>query len=188
MFPIICQGGFVFCAMPIPQAADFRRYRNSRLYRSLTRVLRIYNQRLVRELHDRGYEEFSPAFPSILSNLDTEGTRIGVLAKRAGVTRQAAGQLIREIEKAGFVSLRSAPDDARATIVSFTPRGRKLLSTVVMLVERIEADFASVLPMGEMDRLRVNLGALADSIDPDGAFGTVDEPLRKSRSAPRSGG
>src|SRR4029078_8072605 len=88
---------------------ELRRYRNSRLYRSLTRTLRVYNRWLVARLHERGFEEFSPACPQILSNLDTEGTRVGVLAARAGVTRQAAGQLLREIERCGYVDRQAHP-------------------------------------------------------------------------------
>jgi DNA-binding MarR family transcriptional regulator len=127
--------------MPI----ELRRYRNSKLYRPLARTLRVYNRRMVDELHARGFPDFSPAFPQLLSNLDTEGTRIGVLAARAGVTRQAAGQLVDEIERCGYVRRRPAVDDARATVVSFTPRGRRLLATIFALVEEIESSFAAIV-------------------------------------------
>src|SRR5262245_53192765 len=128
--------------------AAVRQYRNSRLYRSLTRTLRAYNRLVLERLHARGFTDFAPSFPSLLSNLDTRGTRIGVLAVRAGVTRQAAGQLLREIERRGYVERRAAPDDARATTVHFTARGRRLLATVFELVEEIEGDFAAGLEPG----------------------------------------
>jgi DNA-binding MarR family transcriptional regulator len=152
-----------------------RSYRNSRLYRSLTRTLRVYNRRLVAELHARGFEDFSPSFPPILSNLDTEGTRVGVLASRAGVTRQAAGQLLTEIERCGYAQRTTAPDDARAAIISFTPRGKRLLATIFTLVEEIEAGFASTVGKRAFDRVRDTLARIADDIDPDGAFGVADE-------------
>jgi DNA-binding MarR family transcriptional regulator len=155
--------------------ASLRRYRNSKLYRPLGRILRVYNRRLVDELHARGFDDFSPAFPPILSNLDTEGTRIGVLAERAGMTRQGAGQLVADIERCGYVRRKAAKDDARATIVRFTPRGRKLLETVFGLVEAIEGEFAAVIGAGEFERVRVGLARIADAIDPNGAFGTADE-------------
>ena len=79
-----------------------RQYRNSRLYRSLTRTLRVYNRRLLERLHDRGFTDFTPSFPTLLSNLDTRGTRIGVLAMRGGVTRQAAGQLLKDAPRDEF--------------------------------------------------------------------------------------
>jgi DNA-binding MarR family transcriptional regulator len=162
--------------------AAFRQYRNSKLYRSLTRTLRVYNRRLVAALHARGFTDFSPAFPAMLSNLDTRGTRIGVLAARAGVTRQAAGQLLREIERCGYAERRAAPDDARAVIIRFTPRGRRLLASVIELVEEIEGEFAEGLPDGDFERLRQGLQAIADRIDPEGAFGVGDEAVRAARA------
>lgn len=160
---------------------EVRRYRNSRLYRCLTRTLRSYNQRLVKSLHERGFQDFSPSFPQILSNLDVEGTRIGVLAARAGVTRQAAGQLVVEIERCGFVQRRQAPDDARAVVVSFTPKGRKLLATIVSLVEEIDAELAELLGAREFERVRAGLAKIADEVDPVGAFGAADEPGGSAR-------
>lgn len=154
--------------------ADLRQYRNSRLYRSLTRTLRVYNRRLLEQIHARGFTDFSPAFPSMLSNLDTRGTPIGILASRAGVTRQAAGQLLRQIADRGYVTLKPSPTDARATIVRFTPRGRRLLNTVFELVNEIEADFAAQLGAGQFDALRENLQTIADRVDPVGGFGMED--------------
>jgi DNA-binding MarR family transcriptional regulator len=151
-----------------------RHYRNSRLYRSLTRTLRVYNRLLLERLHARGFTDFAPSFPTLLSNLDTRGTRIGVLAMRGGVTRQAAGQLLKEIERCGYVELRTARDDARATTVHFTARGRRLLATVFELVEEIERDFAAALEPGAYDTLRDGLLRIANTVDPGGAFGSGD--------------
>src|SRR5688572_29952932 len=151
-----------------------RRYRNSRLYRSLTRTLRVYNRLLIERLHARGFTYFAPSFPALLSNLDTRGSRIGVLAMRAGISRQAAGQLLKEIERCKYVELRAARDDARATTVHFTARGRRLLATVFELVEEIERDFASTLEPGAYEALREGLLRIADRIDPGGALGAGD--------------
>ncbi len=153
---------------------DLRQYRNSRLYRSLTRTLRVYNRLLLEQIHARGFTDFSPAFPAMLSNLDTRGTPIGVLASRAGVTRQAAGQLVRQIADRGYVTLKPSPTDARATIVQFTARGRRLLNTVFELVNEIEADFALHLGAARFDSLRDSLQTIADRVDPVGAFGADD--------------
>jgi DNA-binding MarR family transcriptional regulator len=166
-------------------ADEVRRYRNSRLYRCLTRTLRSYNQRLLKSLHERGFQDFSPSFPQILSNLDVEGTRIGVLAARAGVTRQAAGQLIVEIERCGYVQRRQAPDDARAVVVSFTPKGKRLLATVFSLVDEIDGEFAALLGEREFERVRAGMAKIADEVDPVGAFGAADEPDAPARARRR---
>jgi DNA-binding MarR family transcriptional regulator len=153
---------------------ELRKYRNSRLYRPLGRVWRVYNRLLVSRLQARGFEDFTPAFPALLSNLDMDGSHIGVLAERGGVSRQAAGQLLREIVRCGYAQLKSSPHDARATMVQFTPRGRKLLATVLELVEEIENDFAAMLKPGELDRVRDALLQVANRIDPGGALGEGD--------------
>jgi DNA-binding MarR family transcriptional regulator len=155
--------------------AGLRRYRNSRLYRSLTRTLRVYNRRLLDGLKERGFTDFSPAYPSLLSNLDMAGTPIGVLAERAGVTRQAAGQLLREIEARGYVETRASADDARVTLVKFSAKGRRLFASVVELVEEIERDFEAGLPSGQFDKVRAGLMTIADRIDPGGALGVGDQ-------------
>src|SRR5262245_18297822 len=154
--------------------AALRRYRNGKLYRSLTRTLRVYNRLLIERLHARGFTDFAPSFPVLLSNLDTKGTRIGVLAARGGVTRQAAGQLLREIERCGYVERTGASAGARVTMVHCTARGRRLLATVCELVEEIEADFAAALEPGDYDRVRRGLLVIADRVDPGGALGVGD--------------
>jgi DNA-binding MarR family transcriptional regulator len=159
-----------------------RKSRNTKLYRSLTRTLRAYNRLLVERLHACGFDDFSPAFPSLLTNLDADGTRIGVLARRAGVTRQAAGQLLRELERCGYVRRWDSPTDARATVIAFTPRGKRLLATVLELVEQIEGDFATMLGSGEFDRAREALFQIADRVDPGGALGAGDLPRREERA------
>src|SRR5687768_8065443 len=137
--------------------AELRSYRNSKVYRSLGRTFRVYNRMLVTALHESGFRDFSPAFPQIMSNLDTEGTRIGVLAKRAGITRQAAGQLVAEIERVGYVERRAATDDARATVVHFTPLGRKVLARVFVLVEEVEGRFEEILGKRAYETMRDGL-------------------------------
>jgi DNA-binding MarR family transcriptional regulator len=158
------------------ELAALRAYRNSRLYRSLTRTLRAYNRLLLTRIRAAGFEDFNAAFPTLLSNLDTDGTRIGVLAVRAGVTRQAAGQLLKEIQRCGYVDLVQEPGDARVTVVRFTPRGRTLLAAVLGFVDEIESEFATYLAAGELDRIREGLLTVADRIAPEGALGTGDRP------------
>jgi DNA-binding MarR family transcriptional regulator len=157
-----------------PAASAVRTRRNSTLYRSLARTLRVYNRLLVTRLRAIGFDDFSPAFPAMLSNLDLGGTRIGVLAIRAGVTRQAAGQLLREIERCGYAERRDSPHDARTTMVHFTPRGKRLLATVLELVEEIESDFSAGLKAGEFEKVQQGLFRIAERIDPGGALGEGD--------------
>jgi DNA-binding MarR family transcriptional regulator len=93
---------------------------------------------------------------------------------RAGVTRQAAGQLLAEIESRGYVALSPDPDDARATLVTFSARGRKLLATVLELVEEFEGGIERSLPRGDFQTILQGLARIADDLDPGGALGHGD--------------
>jgi DNA-binding MarR family transcriptional regulator len=162
----------IIAAMP-RQAVDrprLRRHRNQAVYRSISRLLRAYNRRLVDELHRRGFEDFSPAFPPLLSNLDAAGSHIGTLARRAGVTRQAAGQLLRQIESCGYVDCLDSPNDTRATLVAFTARGRALLANVLDIVADLDREYAEALGTAAFDEVRDRLFAMAEKADPGGAL------------------
>ncbi|HYV99438.1 MAG TPA: MarR family winged helix-turn-helix transcriptional regulator [Gemmatimonadaceae bacterium] len=153
--------------------ATLRAYRNSRLYRPLMRISRIYHREIVERMHEE-FPDFQPAFPSMLSNLDVAGTPVSVLAARAGVTRQAAGQLLRAIERSGFVRLAGSKEDARVTLVRFTAKGTKMLARVFVLVEEIEGRYAALLKPGEFERVRAAMQTIAEAIDPGGVFGVGD--------------
>jgi DNA-binding MarR family transcriptional regulator len=78
--------------------------------------------------------------------------------------------------RCGYVELRAARDDARATTVHSTARGRRLLTTVFELVDEIERDFAAALEPGRYDTVRDGLLRIADKVDPGGALGIGDRP------------
>jgi DNA-binding MarR family transcriptional regulator len=157
-------------ARPVADSTRLRRHRNRALYRSISRLLRGYNRRLVDELRRRGFEDFSPAFPPLLSNLDTAGSHIGTLARRAGVTRQAAGQLLRQIEACGYVERLDSPHDTRATMIRFTARGRALLTNVLDIVGGLDREYATHIGAATFDQLRDRLFDMAERVDPGGAL------------------
>ena len=82
-----------------------------------------------------GYPDFQASFTPLLAYVDTEGTRIGHLAERLGVTRQAASQRVREIERLGYLERIADPTDARAVIVRHTPGGRRMLVLAIGIMQ-----------------------------------------------------
>jgi len=79
----------------------FRARREQVLLRLLLRITRVMNGETVARMQAKGFAKMQPAFPYLLGNLDTGGTRIGALARRMGTSRQAVSQLSKEIEAAG---------------------------------------------------------------------------------------
>src|SRR5260221_1414658 len=91
--------------------------------RLLARANRAVSDVAYRKLHERGHDGLSMAHTTLLANLDIEGTPIKVLADRAGVTKQAMGQLVVDLEKKGYIQRETDAKDRRATLIKFTDGG-----------------------------------------------------------------
>ena len=67
--------------------------------------------------------QISAAHIHITRHLDLEGTRLTELAQKAGMSKQAMGDLVDQCEAWDLVTRAPDPRDARARIVRFTPTG-----------------------------------------------------------------
>ena len=93
------------------------------------------------------------------------GTRVGDLAVRLGVTKQAVSQLIDELESMGVVERAVDPGDARARIVRFTPKGRAGLLDGLAVLERLEEEAARAVGAARMKELHTTLEKLLAHVE-----------------------
>lgn len=150
---------------------EFRARRENILLRQLVRITRLMMDDTVARMQARGFSGMMPAYPRLLGNLDTEGTRIGALARKMGTTRQAAAQLAVDIEKAGFVARHPDPDDGRGVIVRFTPEGRAALANAVEVMDEIEAEYAGIIGWDRLAATKASLREILAQLDMAGKFG-----------------
>ena len=135
------------------------------LLRLLVRVSQVETMDLVERLHARGHGAVQRAHIAVLGNIHTEGTRLVELARRLGVTRQAASQMVQQIERRGFLERTEDPEDGRAVLVRHTPAGRALLLDALSLMDEIETGYAELVGSKAMDQVRRTLRKIADSVD-----------------------
>src|SRR5689334_24600888 len=84
----------------------------------MNRVLRELEGRVYAALRARpGFEKLRPAYLAVMRNMNPHGSRITDIARRAGLTKQAIGLLVRDLEAAGYVEVVDDPSDARARLV-----------------------------------------------------------------------
>jgi DNA-binding MarR family transcriptional regulator len=119
--------------------------RQQNIGRLFQRAARSYSELALEKLHEAGHEGLTLFHTALISNLDIEGTHIKVLAQRAGMSKQAMGQLVNELETRGYIQ--TAPDakDKRATLVTFTEKGLELLQAAYFVKKAIEKDYAAIL-------------------------------------------
>jgi DNA-binding MarR family transcriptional regulator len=121
-------------------------------------------------IQEQGYSDVSLAGTALLSNLDTNGCTVTALARRAGVTRQAASQQVAALERSGYVRRRGSDTDARAVIVIQTSRGRALLEHALIIVRGLEQGYASIIGAEQYATLKAILTQLLEQIDPSGTL------------------
>lgn len=80
-----------------------------------------------------------------LNSLDEQGTQINTLAERANMTKQAASQVVSELEKYGYVARQPDPSDGRAVLILFTERGQEFLRDAGALKQEIQEDYLNKL-------------------------------------------
>lgn len=130
---------------------------------TLVLLLRDAAQQLVDELVERladaGYVDIRPSYSQVFENLDPEGTRLTVLARRARMTHPSMVELVSRIERLGYVERQLDPTDRRARMVRLTPRGRELQRIAIRELAAIERRWLEELGP---ELARELPGALAD--------------------------
>jgi DNA-binding MarR family transcriptional regulator len=130
----------------------------------LREPFRAMTDELMRRLAARGHPEVRFAHGNVFQYLDDDGTRIGVLAERSGVSKQAMAQLVAHLERHGYVERSPDPADRRAQRVRATARGREVFAIARELVAEIEARLETRLGAAKTRRLRALLEELNDVI------------------------
>lgn len=136
--------------------------RQEHIGRLFLRAHRSFSERAYQKLHHLGHEGLTITHTSLLANLDIDGTRITTLAERAGVTKQAMGQLVDDLEQRGYVKRVPDPSDGRATRVIFTSLGRQFLQDAYYVKQETEAEYIAIVGEEGMNQLRRLLSALLD--------------------------
>jgi DNA-binding MarR family transcriptional regulator len=147
-----------------------RAQREGLLLRLLFRTTDAMNRTMAKRIRACGYPDFQPSFTGVLAHIDTEGTRIGTVANRMGVSRQAASQRLQEIEALGLIERVADPKDGRAVIARHTPAGRRILLTAIEVMLGIEDEYQAIIGRDGLARLKRLLTRLAEEIDPAGAL------------------
>ncbi|HSM77643.1 MAG TPA: MarR family winged helix-turn-helix transcriptional regulator [Bryobacteraceae bacterium] len=102
-------------------------------------------RRIIKGLNAAGFEELRVPHMAVLQYPGPDGVRPGVLAERAGMSKQAMNQLLRSLEGLGYIVRSAAPGEGRARIVRFTKRGRAAFSKIHDILRDIEREWSAEL-------------------------------------------
>lgn len=133
-------------------------------------LLQLVKDRTVVELHRRleedGFGGIRFRHGSVFRFIDKAGSRLTDLAERSGVTKQAVGEAVEELERLGYVERASDPGDGRVKIIRLTERGVNGQAAAGRILEEIEGRWARHLGGDRVAALRQALEDIA-SFDRD---------------------
>lgn len=139
---------------PAGEIDDVRRQARSRsLVHPLARLAGHSRDRIRAGLRERGHV-LQPAHAGVIIHLRGGGLRLTELAERAGVSKQAMGKLVDELEAIGYLERTPDPADGRAKMVRFSRAGRRLLRDCAEIVDDIWAQYAGLVGETALCRLR----------------------------------
>jgi len=109
--------------------------------------------------------QVSAAHIHITRHLELQGTRLTDLADRAGMSKQAMGDLVDQCEAWGLVTREPDPRDARARVVRFTASGLDWLQAFRDAVAQAEAEFRTEVGADVATVVAIGLEAYAGGGD-----------------------
>jgi DNA-binding MarR family transcriptional regulator len=113
-----------------------------------------------------GFTDLTSAQARVFARIGPSGTRLTELAEQAGVTKQTAGFLVDQLERAGYVHRGPDPSDARARLVTISERGIAALAVAREVERQVEAEWRAHLGARAAEQLRTSLTRLREITDP----------------------
>ena len=122
--------------------------------------------RVLQDLAAAGFGDVTAAQGRVFARIDPDGTRVTDLAERAQVTKQTAGFLVDQLERAGYVHRVPDPRDARARLVRIAERGQAAIEVARRTEAEVEAEWTLHLGRAGAGQLRRALARLREITDP----------------------
>ncbi|GAN77519.1 MarR family winged helix-turn-helix transcriptional regulator [Acidisphaera rubrifaciens] len=130
------------------------------------RLHRAVQGTVLQRLAERGFEGLTAGAATLMPLIEPQGSRPIILAERSGLTRQAVGQIIRELMARRFVEVAPDPSDARAKVVRVVGAGRALQDASIAALDEIYRRAGTVIGDDGVPRLEAAMSRLADAVAP----------------------
>lgn len=123
-------------------------------------------RRILDFLAAEGFDDVTLAQARVAARVNDVGVRLTDLAEQAQITKQACGELVVQLERAGYVERVPDPTDARARLVRLASRGREAQRRAREMEQQIDQEWEQHLGSKRMADLRRTLADLRAITDP----------------------
>lgn len=124
------------------------------LGRILLKLERQFTQNVLSKLAAEGITEITLRHFVVIPFVTDEGIRSVEIAKKAGVTKQAVGKLVEELEGFGYLEIKSDPNDGRASLIFLSDRGRHFLRTAIESTKVLENQWQQLISIERFNSMK----------------------------------
>ncbi|WP_338703987.1 MarR family transcriptional regulator (plasmid) [Streptomyces sp. Q6] len=121
----------------------------------------------VSRLDAAGYADLRPVHGLVFQVLHGSGLTSSELAEQLGVTKQAAGQIVDDLEKRGYVERRPHPAGGRRRLVVLTGKAMEHMAVAGRTMDGLEGELAGHLREAGLEVPRSELAALVRALAGD---------------------
>jgi len=111
----------------------------------LNRLAVDFQQRTLIKCRQRGHHRIRGSHFSIAGYLDMAGQSLGELALRVGISQQATGKLLRDLEFGGYASSAADDRDKRSRIIKLTSAGAALQHDLAAILQEVRHEYSGLL-------------------------------------------
>lgn len=120
-------------------------------------------ERIAAGVRGAGFDDVRPTHVTLFRWPGPDGRRPSEVAADVRISKQRVNDLLRDLERLGYLSLELDPDDSRARIIRLTPRGRRLHETAVGIHAQIETEWGQAIGQQSYRQIRRALTELVRS-------------------------
>ena len=112
------------------------------------------HRRIIGELNTAGFDDLAMPHMAIFRFPGPDGVRPGILAERAGMSKQAMNRILGSLEELGYLVRFDDPEEARARLVKFTKRGHAAYAKAIEVLYQIEKEWRAELGPKDFTQLK----------------------------------
>jgi DNA-binding MarR family transcriptional regulator len=108
-----------------------------------TKALDLMLDEMFERLSAAGYPDVRPSHGCVFGTISPhDGARLTDLAELSGLTKQAVGEAVSDLERLGYVERAPDPQDGRAKIVKLTAKGQEAQRIGYEFLDGLEREWA----------------------------------------------